>query len=1162
MKNIQNTRRLSASAAAAVLALFACSQVSAQLPPPVQPAARGDANEFEAADALLTAGKYREAMEAFEKFQAKYKGFSPKSLDVTFRLAVCYMKLEKPMFDDAVRELGGLIKNPRVVPAAKELAQLYIAKALTMKALQLSSATDAQKAAFVKALGDAVVQYDVFLATYPKAKDTDSALFLSAQLLVVMENFDEGVKRLTSLVQRFPQSPFVWDAQMWIGKAWFIAGNQLLHPVEKGKAREPKPDEIQKAEGFYKRAQPVLGEVYSRSGDVALANDAVFFIAQMQISRANLIEIKGEDDPKKKDRDALLNASLDAFRAVRSVEEVVEQQEAKIKRYQDAKRLIPPATPNYAASVNRIDGLINIEEDKVANFKKAQDMYLVARISIARIFMFLKKPDEARALLRYLSGQKDLWEAEKKKDEKAARESEASVAVLLCLTYTESRNVAKSLETYEAFRASFKGHPAGENLPLLVANVVADSGQPDKAEEILQQGAEDYPEWRFAGDAVSVRINIAVKRGDFETATKLVDEVLAKNPKPGVELKMQFLKATILQAQAREKGDAALAEKAIEAYTVVTTKAPGSSEAEEAQFNICEIKAGKSPASAIEPLKAFISSYSAGGKSASTAKNVQTAQYRLAQVLDQSGKGDLAITEYRKLIENWPASEPALGAYFKIFDIYGNRKDYASALKTMKDFREKHPTHENVYYTFNNEAEIVLSGNLDTKLGPDGKPRVTNANAIANTEKGAKVLLEFVDYEIAKDLKPRRGEGSLIKVADKWIEQIKKLPAFITMNADQKVIWNKSVDGVIGAVEKQLQIYPEGDRLGEALERLLSIQDLRVKAQQVKANEVEDYFNGLSTKYAKTAAVKAKIQFAVAAFLAARDPEAAERLREKAFKDVPEPLTKEVNGVKVIAVTATPNDYDGYLGGLFDRKRSDDITKFIARIRTEYPGVEGKPNAVVDNAQAVALFWEAKLLGDQGKVTDAGQKYAELRAKYPSSTKVLEADYGEILGKFEQTKKAEDDYIPRLTKVVNKVSDVKNFELPAKALFLIARIHESRADYDNAIDTYIKIHTRYASVPKIAGDGLWAGAQLLERQARGEIPVMTKLEKKAAMEEVARKGKAAEEKKKAADEKKKTPDDKKPAATKPADKTTANTKPGVDARPAGAAAAAGGAEKK
>src|SRR5204863_7216179 len=129
------------------------------------------------------------------------------------------------------------------------------------------------------------------------------------------------------------------------------------------------------------------------------------------------------------------------------------------------------------------------EAEKKQKLADEQDQFLGARLAIARIFLFLKKPDECRVLLRYLQGQKELLAKEKP--------AQASIAALLCLTYIEQKNVKSALETYDAFRAGFKGDPEGDNLPLLMANLMLGANQPDKAEEIVAQGTADYPNWRF-----------------------------------------------------------------------------------------------------------------------------------------------------------------------------------------------------------------------------------------------------------------------------------------------------------------------------------------------------------------------------------------------------------------------------------------------------------------------------------------------------------------------------------------------------------------------------------------------------------------------------------------------------------------------------------------
>jgi TolA-binding protein len=164
--------------AALVAAAFTAANIPALLAqaPPAAPAiTAGDARDFEAADELFRQNKFKEAADAFEKFQAKYKGLSPRSLDAKFRLAVSYV--QQGLYDDAIRHLRELIANQKVDVAAREMAQLLVAKSITLKGFKMPSETDAQKAQQKKVFTDAIKEYDQFLATFPKSADVDSAQF-------------------------------------------------------------------------------------------------------------------------------------------------------------------------------------------------------------------------------------------------------------------------------------------------------------------------------------------------------------------------------------------------------------------------------------------------------------------------------------------------------------------------------------------------------------------------------------------------------------------------------------------------------------------------------------------------------------------------------------------------------------------------------------------------------------------------------------------------------------------------------------------------------------------------------------------------------------------------------------------------------------------------
>ena len=1115
--------RLLLAAATIVASVAAAPRLYAQVPPAPAPGGP-DAQEYDAAERFFRAGKFKEAGDAFDKFLVKYKMLSPRSLDAKFRLAVSLV--QEGNYDEAIRHLRELIANPKIDPAAREMAQLLVAKSITLKASRLPADTAPQKVQQKKTFAEGIKEYDSFMTSFPKSRDMDSAQFLRATLLLQSESYDEAIKGFAT-VARMPTSPYAWEALMWIGKTFFIQGNALLQ----GKGgKEPPIEDVKKALGLFDNAEPSLTQAYLKSGDVALMNEAVYFVGQLQLTRSQHVTLQDEEQAKAKQAE-LLKASLEAFRVVRSVEEVVEAQSAKITALEAQINLLPRGTPEYLPMKNRLESLINYEDDKREKFKSGQDQYLTARLAIARIFLFLHKTDEARTLMRHLLTRKELFEKDK--------DAQATIAALLCLTYAEQKNAPKAVETYQDFRKDFKGNAAGDNLALLVANLLVESGDADQAEKVVAEGQADYKDWRFTTEAMQILTATALKKGDNKKALDLCDKLLASKPKAEIEAQTLFVKGSVQQAMARE-GDVAMADGALATFKTMRDKYPSNPQSEDAWFLSCQILTGRDPQKAVTELTAFLAKFAKGGTSVNAKDNIPAAQYLLGSSYAIVNQRDKAVEAWKKTYEAYPESEAAPGAYFKVFDVLSDaqnvKKDYAAAQKLMDDFVVKYPKHENVYFAYSNSAEFLFSGTLDSKKGAD-------------VEGGAKKLLDYVDYEIANKLPHQRGDGSLIKIADRWLKELSKLPPFLTLNEAQKQTWQKGVDGITTAVERLLKDYPGSERIAEGLERFVTVQNLRRKAQKADAAQVEADFKKLTELYGKTPLVKAKLDMALASFLSENDPKRAFSLMDDAFRTVPQSAkVKDADGGERIAATFTPSDFDRHLSGLFDAKRNEDITKNIARIRLEYPlGEKEDPTKVprVAEAQAVALFWEAKLLQEQGKTSEAGAKFSALKARFPKSTKALEADYGVILGEFEQTGQAKDDYIQRLAKVVNAQTG-KSFELQAKALFLVGRIQEAKKDFDGAIETYEKVQSRFASAPKVAAAGLWKAAELAEKQAKGEpgYPVKTKSEKRAAAE-----ARAAEQKAAKANAK---PDEAKPAETKSGDEKPGEPKK-APAKPAAAA---------
>lgn len=1163
--------QLALFASASILSSVLAPQLHAQLAPPAQPVTAGDFKDFKEAKALFEAQKWKEARTALQSFVEKYKMFSPHSRDAKLMLAV--VSIQSKEFEMGIKQLRDLVADKNVEPAAKAMAQLTVAKALTMMAFDRFAPTDtetaAQKGARKGVLEKALAEYDLFFTMFPKSKDADAAYFLKGQVLVAMGSFDLAVTEFGNVLAKFPASSLRWDAQLWIGKGQFIFGTSLL--VKKDDKEIP-PADIKRALDAFDNAQKALEATYLGSGDIALQNEATYFIAQMQLARSQYVAEKDEEKRKAKQK-ALQDLGLQAFRAVRSVDEVVAAQEEKIKRLQQLSDMVAPGTPEYTEAKKRYENLKEIELDKLEKYKTGTDQFLVSRLSIARIFLFLDKYDECRVLLRAMQMQKESLEKDK--------DAQAGVSAMLCLTYAAqypgikkvnktaaSKCADKALETYEAFRTAFKGNDAGDNLPLLVGNVLLEEEKADKAEEVINQGIEDFKNqgtesnkgWRFTPDAMRIIVGIKTKQGKYQEALEVVDKVLANPLSDDIQAETQFLKASILHKRGKDEGNSADLDKALITFELVHNKFSQHPKAEDAWFALGQIYADRDPAKAKIELSGFVAKYGdGGGKSPNTPENVPVAQFIYAKVLTvlaaKDAKKEEAILAYRVILEKWPKSEPATSVLFKIFEIYSEQRDYTMCVSLMKEFVEKFPTHENVYFAYGNMAELYFTGSMNTKVDANGKTVPKGPAGIQDLVEGTKMLNSYVDYELAKgaEMKVKRGDSALLKIADRWLEELRKMPAFMTLNAEQKVKWQQCVDNVLTPIEGQLKNYPDGSRLGEGLDRLVKLQIARVKAQQADAGQVETYFQGLSAKYRDNTLLAAKIKAKLAEFLLDANPKRSSEVIREAIENTPPQVksnpaqgeSPQASATPEYIPTFAPSDYDLHMAGLFDTKKYDDVSKIIKRMRDEYP-LEGGlvPRNVAEEADAIALYWEAKLLQQQGNNATAGEKLRTLQQKYPKSPKKLEADYGVILGDLERGALKEELQMRKGLQIladIVKISNTRTFDMQAKALFLMGRIYEELKDYDSAASAYSKIANRFAAVEKIAGDGLWKSAQILEKQAKGEIKVLTPLERKAFNDKAAPIIKAAADELKA-EEEKLNPSKAKKDPKAPADK---DAKPGA-----------------
>ena len=123
----------------------------------------------------------------------------------------------------------------------------------------------------------------------------------------------------------------------------------------------------------------------------------------------------------------------------------------------------------------------------------------------------------------------------------------------------------------------------------------------------------------------------------------------------------------------------------------------------------------------------------------------------------------------------------------------------------------------------------------------------------------------------------------------------------------------------------------------------------------------------------------------------------------------------------------------------------------------------------------------ANALDKEGKTADAGQLFTQFKTTYPWSPKVVEANFG-IAKSLVQQKKL-DDASKLLVGIVG--SRTAPSEPARTRLFAYRRYPVREGQYRRRYRSYLKTAAYYGGVPDAAAEGLWKGAQMLEKQAAG-----------------------------------------------------------------------------
>jgi TolA-binding protein len=726
-------------------------------------------------------------------------------------------------------------------------------------------------------------------------------------------------------------------------------------------------------------------------------------------------------------RQPIFAEALEAYRSIAPREEIVAMQQDRIAAFPERRRqAIQARNQNLLKQLERE----NIRElTKLEELKNKPDQVASAVQKMGEIFYQQGRVNAARTLLRHVSPHLRTDDDKKRN------------LYFTTITYAMQGLNDAAMENYEAFQAAHKGDPIADNLPVTMGNMLLAQNKPGEAIKFFDESIAIYPEGRLAGLSVVSKAAAEARLGRHDSAAKTFRDFLAKNPPPAVGVVAQAGLAGVYR-------DTAKWPEAIEEYKKVVENFAGTPQAVESGYwiGIATQQTGDHE-EAGKLLAAFADAHP-------DHPLAPLALYARGTALIALNQKSEAMEVLASLAENYPDSQPAPFTYFMRAQFSGSQGEPEEVIRLMKAFIEKYPQDDKVFLAHETMAQThINAGRRDEALAAYRE----FATTYAQSPEAATALQKSADLQRAA------AEG---------------LGRYMALNDEERAQWQTNIEASIATAEEVIRAYPDSPQVAPTLRTLLQNQRLLVGAEMKNSGDLEAYFQGLAAEAANPA-TKSKILFALAGYVAESDAPRAMETMQKAFDP---------------AIVYSPEDLDAYGMALLGQNKTEEASAVFEKLAADYPVPSGvaatDAPALVQQAQAMALFGRASILQRQGQTAEAGKLFEQLKSLYPWSPKVLEANYGIALSMRE--KGSFEEAVGVLGGVIR--APTATAELRAKSMLLFGDImadqmkaaptpEEKSKFRDAAIDNYIKIAQFYGGVPTAAAQGLWHGAQLIEEQA-------------------------------------------------------------------------------
>ena len=927
--------------------------------------------------------------------------------------AICFFFLKD--YDKAAKSAEENLKL-KTPPVADILERTYLL--IPQIYLTKGVSMDLKDPLRARTFQDAIKAFDALLAKFPNGEEAESALYGKGRAQLILEQYEAAAEAFRANLTKFPQSPSILDSQFLLAISLYLkAGKAMNNTGTADQTIAPTLSESEK----------LLSDIVSKRSDLALVNRSNFQLGDVLIARASITKKEtGEQEKVQK-------AALNAYRTVAPKDVVIAVQEQRIKFFDDLR--IKAGQEAKLQEFRRYQRLVEKEREKLETIKSEADQSVAAKIKSGQLFVALGKFDEARVLLKFADG----FIA----DDEEGKLQKKQTLYLTAITYAAQHVAEKSVELFDKFKAEHKNDPIAENLDLLMGGVFLDPdpkiNNPDKAIKYFDQQVAEYPASKFSAEAVMQKATALIQLARYDEAVASLQGFISSSKDPVLLASAEYNLAIAYMKMSKF-------DEASKAFKTVRDKYPTSEQAEEAGFWSGQILFTKGDQ------KAALAEFDAFLQKSPNSELVPQALYFKAKALLGLGKKPEGLAVFKKIGDEYPQSEVAIPQFFERAKVLQEEGKLAEADAVMRDFLKQFPDAGQVYSAFDYIAQISIA---------QKKP-----------QEAIKVYEEFI-ANYGSDVAAAKAH---VAIANLWKKEAEGIGPYLAISAADQKRWNEGMDSAIKNAESAIRKFPEGDAVSPALQVLLGIQQLRQVINLIKPDDVKAYFIKLATEF-EGKSTKSKILFAVAGFVAPKDPKSAFDMMKGSYAD---------------KLVYAPEDLDLFGNLLIEYKQPDEAQKVFEKLAGDYPiPANTQPDKVgrtVGTAQSVVLAGKARILQVKGQAAEGQKLLEDLKKLYPWSSKVAEADFGIAAGLFE-SKKFEE-----AVDILAKVAKMNTAPVPlrAKSMLMLAKSLQELKTYDDAINNYIKIGTFFEAEKEIAAEGLWLGAQLLEKQSTGEIPMPVK----------------------------------------------------------------------